>query len=128
MSTKHDRMHEQILEHGLKLNRLFRLNRPDPMTLCRQVHRLEVKAHRLAEDDCNGLIESEEKGERKENAILKSLNRILNFQAQNIPVFFNGDPRGYALKIKPEWMKKHNADLHCDWGGYGIIAPDFDGS
>lgn len=34
------------------------------------------------------------------------------------------DPRGYALKIRDEWMAKHETALHRDWGGYGIIAPD----
>lgn len=31
---------------------------------------------------------------------------------------------GYALKIHSEWTAKNAPDLHRDWGGYGIIAPD----
>lgn len=41
-----------------------------------------------------------------------------------VPVFINLDARGYALKIKDEYMLEHGLNLHRDWGGYGIIAPD----
>jgi hypothetical protein len=44
-------------------------------------------------------------------------------RANNI-IFANGDPRGYALKIRSEYVKNNNLDIHRDWGGYGIIAPD----
>ena len=125
--NKKDRMREQIMRHGFNLNRIFNLNRMDPVTLAKQVHRLEVKAHRLAEDNCNGFIESDAAYDKKENAILKSLDRILNFKAQNIPVFVNGDPRGYALKIDDAYVREHNLDIYRDWGGYGILAPEFDG-
>ena len=39
--------------------------------------------------------------------------------------FINGDPRGYALKINDP--KKHypRINLYQDFGGYGILAPDF---
>lgn len=47
-------------------------------------------------------------------------------QVLGVPVFLNRDPRGYALKIDDEWMRKHDAKLYRDWGGYGIIAPDID--
>lgn len=37
----------------------------------------------------------------------------------------NGDARGYALKIEDNYMRENNIVLFQDWGGYGIIAPDF---
>jgi len=40
-----------------------------------------------------------------------------------IPVFFNSDPRGYALKIKDDYTR--DITIYRDWGGYGILAPDF---
>ena len=40
-------------------------------------------------------------------------------------LFLNGDARGYALKIDDEYLKNNNFNIHRDWGGYGIIAPDF---
>jgi len=42
-----------------------------------------------------------------------------------VPVVINRDPRGYALKIEDEWFKDHDVRIHKDWGGYGILAPDF---
>lgn len=42
-----------------------------------------------------------------------------------VPVFLNGDPRGYALKIEDNWMRaRPELRLHSDWGGYGILAPE----
>lgn len=122
--NKKQQQRENILQHGLKINRIFNLNRSDPVTLCKQLRRLEARAHRLAEDGCNReMAEGEE--DRRESSIMKGLDNILNYKAQGIPVFFNGDPRGYALKIESEYVAEHNLDLHRDWGGYGIIAPDF---
>jgi len=37
-------------------------------------------------------------------------------------VFINGDPRGYALKIKDEFVRENNLTIYQDWGGYGILA------
>lgn len=40
--------------------------------------------------------------------------------------FFNHDPRGYALKIKQEFNETgSNRTFTTDWGGYGLLAPDF---
>ena len=57
--------------------------------------------------------------------------RVIDFHAIRnraplVPVFLNRDPRGYALKIKSEWMeaRRDSVRLHRDWGGYGILAPD----
>jgi hypothetical protein len=122
--TKKQRQAEAILQHGFKLKQIFNVDIP-PVTLCKKVHRLEVEAHRMAEQLCNGEIDQEGYEEKKEASILRRLNAILNFEAQGIPVFLNGDPRGYALKIDDSYVKAHNLDIHRDWGGYGIIAPEF---
>ena len=37
----------------------------------------------------------------------------------------NGDARGYALKIPDNYMRENNIRLFTDWGGNGILAPDF---
>ena len=122
--NKKQQQREDIMNHGFKINRAFNLNRSDPVTLCKQLHRLEVRAHRMAEQFCNGEI-SEDFNDRAEGSIMKSLDKILNFKAQGIPVIFNGDPRGYALKIESDYVRDHDIDIHRDWGGYGIIAPEF---
>jgi hypothetical protein len=122
--TKKQQQREAILQHGFKLIRVFNLPEgTGPTTLCKRVHRLEGEAHRLAKRACNEDL-GEEFIEKKEKSILKRLDVILNFRAQNIPVFLNGDPRGYALKIDDEYVREHNLDIHRDWGGYGIIAPE----
>jgi hypothetical protein len=124
--TKKEQQREAILQHGFNLIRVFKLPEgTGPTSLCKAVHRLEGEAHRLAENHCNGLIDQAGYEEKKEASILRRLDAILNFSAQNIPVFINGDPRGYALKIDNEYVKEHNLDIHRDWGGYGIIAPEF---
>ena len=125
--TKKQRMDAQILTHGLNLKRIFNIKDMGPVTLCKKVHRLENKAHRMAEDYCNGVV-TEEFQDRQEGSIMKSLDRVLNYTKQGVPVFFNGDPRGYALKIEDDYVREHNLEIHRDWGGYGIIAPEFDGS
>ena len=87
---------------------------------------IENKAHRLAEDFCNYGYESEEETEAIIDIILNKVDKLLNFKSQNIPVFFNGDPRGYALKIDDDYMRKNKIyPFYSDWGGFGIIAPSF---
>jgi hypothetical protein len=124
--TKKDAQREAIMRHGFNLIRAFNLPEGTlPVQLCKKVHRVEVEAHRMAEDLCNGVVDQENYADKKEQSILRRLDAILNFKAQNIPVFVNGDPRGYALKIDDAYVREHNLDIHRDWGGYGIIAPEF---
>ena len=40
-------------------------------------------------------------------------------------IFVNGDARGYALKIDDNYIRSNNFNIYRDFGGYGIIAPDF---
>ena len=126
--NKQNRMREQILKHGFNLQEIFNIHDIGPVTLAKKVHRIEVKAHKLAEDYCNGLLETDDFYEKKEGSILKSLDKVLDFTSKNIPVFVNGDPRGYALKIDDAYVKANDLDIHRDWGGYGILAPEFDGN
>jgi hypothetical protein len=120
--NKRDRMNQQIREHGENLKAIFNVDM-DADKLARKVHSIEVKAHRLAEEDCNTGNTPEDWDEK----ILKSLDKILGFKAKGIPVFVNGDPRGYALKIDDKYVREHDLKIHRDWGGYGILAPEFDG-
>ncbi len=117
---------DKILFHGLALQRIFPKSAQSggPVALYKRLHRLEAEAHRLAEDECNRPL-PEGYAERKSASILRRLDAILGFKAAGIPVFLNGDPRGYALKIDPDTMSAHDLDLHKDWGGYGIICPEF---
>jgi hypothetical protein len=123
-SAKKVRMYESIAKHGQNLAHLFGLHGADPVKLSKSVLRLENKAHRLAEDYSSRPL-PEGYVEKQEAAILRSLDKLLHFKKHGVPVFFNMDPRGYALKIDDEYMKSHNVNLHRDFGGYGILAPDF---
>jgi len=97
-----------------------------------RVRALEIEAHKLAEDQCNRPL-PEGYVERKKDSILARLDAILGFREQKIPVLCNSDPRGYGLKIHDAWMRqrwplgaRERPPIETDWGGYGIIAPDYD--
>lgn len=123
--NRKERMYQEIERHGKDLNTIFNLF-GDPIALCKRLHRVEVVAHRAATDYCNGEIETED-WEKITDTLLKRLDKILNFKAQNIPIIINGDARGYALKIKDDYLREKDFRIYKDWGGYGIIAPEFDG-
>ena len=129
--TQRPAMYEQIQKHGENLNRIFNTG-IDPVTLCKKLRSLEIKAHKLATDYCNG-----ENGVNSDNwevltaPILAQARKILypNGMTGDVKkdwcIFINGDCRGYALKIRSEYIKENNLTLYTDWGGYGILAPDF---
>jgi hypothetical protein len=125
--NKHERMNEQIRRHGENLQRIFNVDM-DADKLARKIHSLELKAHKLATDYCNGEngVDSEN-WEDLSDAILAKVDKVLNFKRQGIPVFVNGDARGYALKINDDYVRDNGIEIHKDWGGYGILAPEFDG-
>lgn len=136
--NKRKKMLQAIEQHGANLNAIFN-TKFDNITLCRKLYRLEKKASRASINLCNTntlhLNElnrytgydveqtSEEEQEKFFSDILNKVDKLLGFKAANVPVFINYDPRGYALKIKSEFIK--GKELTTDWGGYGIIAPDF---
>ncbi len=119
---------EKIVRHGLALQRIFPASKGPygggPVSLYKRLRRIEAEAHKLAEDQCNRQL-PEGYVERKEEAILKRLDDILGFKAAGIEIFCNGDPRGYALKIDDAVVKAKGLEIERDWGGYGIICPEF---
>lgn len=121
--NKRDRMKDDILKHGFNLKAIFPLNDWGPVELAKKLHRLETRAHRLAEEQCNEDVDHSEALDR----ILQKAIDILG--ANTLPVgkamFINQDPRGYALKIDDQFVRDNNLTIYRDWGGYGIIAPDF---
>lgn len=125
-TTVKNTMYEQIEKHGNNLNQIFNTGL-DNITLCKKLHSLERKAHDLCIIECNT-------GKDMDNyldKIMLKVHKILFPNKESInkelvkAVFLNGDPRGYALKIKSEYVASNNLDIYKDWGGYGIIAPDF---
>ena len=119
------KMYQDIENHGAKIINIFNLAADTgPLELCKKLHRIERKAHRFSTDYCNGVIDTDGWPDVIET-ILKSLDKILNFTAQGIPVFVNGDARGYALKIDSDYVRDNHLKIDRDMGGYGLIAPDF---
>ena len=119
------RMYLNIEKHGKNLNAIFNTG-IEPVTLCKKLFRLENKAHRLATEYCNGDIDIQE-WEKACDSIYSSLEKILKQDEKEIDIFINGDCRGYALKINDTWLRDNGFyyEIYQDWGGYGIIAPDF---
>jgi hypothetical protein len=118
------RQREAIERHGRQLLAIFpNATERDPVKLCRQLRKIQGGADLSIIRHCNyGL--TEESQDQAEQRALDALDRVLAWRAAGVPVFVNWDPRGYALKIRDEWVRAQGADIARDWGGYGIIAPE----
>lgn len=131
--TRHEkklRQSGQILSHGLKLLRIFTCPgyEAQPVALCKKLRRLEVEGNRHAERICNDEFYTQEAQDKKGDSIEKRLLEILGPTCKGVGklgIFVNLDPRGYALKIQSE--DAEGLDIHKDWGGFGIIAPEITG-
>jgi hypothetical protein len=67
-----------------------------------------------------------EEAEEKRNA--KILEQVKTLLPGLKTIFLNGDPRGYALKITSEernQLRDKGINLYSDFGGYGILSPEF---
>ena len=118
-----EKMYQKIRMHGEALKRLFIMPPDtDAVKLCKRVFRVENMAHRAAEDYCNGKIDGSAL-DSVERAIFRRLSKIFGMNVSG-PVFFNTDPRGYALKLT-EKETKESGFYFRDMGGNGILAPDF---
>jgi hypothetical protein len=123
--TQKIKMYEDIEKHGANLNALFNTGL-DNVKLAKKVYSLENKLHYIATDYCNGNLSGDDMGWKLESGkILEKLDKILGFVSKKIPVFANADCRGYSLKINDDYIKENNVTIYRDFGGYGIIAPDF---
>jgi len=98
----------------------------EALKLYKTLHRLETRVHRENEDDCNGtngLTERQEIARDK-----RRFNTYQNLLPGVTGLFINGDPRGYSLKLhvkETQELRQKDIYLMSDWGGYGILAPDF---
>lgn len=129
--NKKELTYERIKKHGENLNRIFDTGL-DPIALCKKLRRLESRASEASVKYCNGDFSIDEKDAVHyviSNKVAKLLGHPLETQEgckiACYPLFINSDPRGYALKIDDEYIREHNIDIYRDWGGYGILAPNF---
>ena len=72
--NKKQMMYDKIQKHGDNLKAIFNLD-IDSVKLCKQLFRLENKAHRLAEDYCNGITDNIDSETIK---IIDKVKKILN--------------------------------------------------
>lgn len=118
---------EAIKNHGRNILTIFpNTVVKDPLALCLRLRRIETAAHKNAEAYCNGEY-GERHYERKQDDALARLVRLLGVDdddPKRVWFTINGDPRGYALKIRDHVMRESKLMLYQDWGGYGILAPD----
>jgi len=119
-TTKKETMYQNIEKHGNNLNVIFGTNY-EPISLSKKLFRLERQANKIATDWCNGVIDEES----IDNHVKPILDKVTKILGSKYPVKFNGDARGYSLKISDKIVKDNNLVIYQDWGGYGIIAPDF---
>lgn len=123
MATKKQLIANNILTHAFRLNEYFGVT-PEPgnvLTLSKALFRMETKVHKLAENYCNGVIPDMPEYDDKLKDLL-----IKHGATKNVDkVFINQDPRGYALKINLDIENDSSEFYFRDWGGYGVLAPDF---
>lgn len=125
MKTKYY-MARDIVRHVDALAGLFPAIADDRAAAWDRLQQLERQGQTLAVQLCNGWIEQDEY-EKRSASLLARVDKLTGYKAAGVPVFHNGDPRGYALKINWETREQRAPEVHTDWGGYGILAPDFGG-
>ena len=118
---------DQFFRHVCNLQTLSGVNSyHEALEIYKKLHRIEARLSRIFTNECNGYLEITEEQEEKRNT--KILKTIKAFLPSLKTIFLNGDPRGYALKIKPEEreeLRNKGINLYSDFGGYGILAPEF---
>ena len=124
MSKRTKKMYEQIAKHGNDLLTIFPdATIQDPVLLCKRLRYYERKAEASTVALCNGYSESlQAYHEAALDRIEKKVKKLLGIN-DDVTIFINRDPRGYALKMTEEFTA--NKVSYRDWGGYGILAPDF---
>ena len=125
MISKKERMTQNIIKHGNDLLAIFPATKVDnAIELCKKLRRYELKAERITTALCNGCdSETEERYELELERIEGKVLKLLGVESCFLPFFINRDPRGYALKLSDTYVA--DKQIHKDWGGYGILAPDF---
>ena len=105
-----------FIRHLEVIRELSGIDMPYPFDIWEQLVKLEKKATRMSVKDCNTGSDSNFEPIKK-----KVLKLLPNLAPEDF--YLNLDPRGYALKIEDK--KARELNMWSDWGGYGIIAPEF---
>ncbi len=121
------------------LGRHLGMNEPDGKTISVHLFILEREMHKCAEAYCNGekvsitfnrqrhefdFRNDEEAWEKACEVGHSALRKIFNGHSIK-GAFFNGDARGYAVKLEPNSIQI-DPPLHRDFGGYQILSPEIE--
>lgn len=116
---------EKMREYGSVLKKVFRLPEDvDSLQLMKGICRLERKLHRASEWYCNGWMDDKKYLKVKGEIALGLAKLGIDFGN----IIFNADPRGASLKLDinyTQYLRKEGIMVDVDWGGDGILAPDF---
>lgn len=134
--AERERMYKRIENHGHLLIDFFDLcpKHTDPISLCKRLRRLEREGERLGlalcsdEHFCDSHTEDEIKAIA--DSILQRVADVLSLSHEDLygkeqTIILNRDPRGYALKMSEAASRDWRG--YKDFGGYGILAPKFNG-
>ena len=90
-------------------------------TFFRSLRRYEVKISRMNVWDCErpNFKWPENFDQKVTEKLAAKFERADLFRKE---FFINSDPRGYALKLRLE--ENESRQIHRDFGGYGILAPN----
>jgi len=108
------------LNHMKVLAYLGGIDEWDAPKLYAKLKRIESKVHRWMEDECNYPDTNYDTE--------KQLAKVQKLLPLATGLFINGDPRGYSLKMREadvNALREKGMSIYCDWGGYGILAPEF---
>lgn len=133
-TSKKETMYNNITRHGNALLTLFPYAiEQRPVNLCKKLRTMQGKIDRHILGYCNGTTDERTLDEATDKT-LAGIRKLLGIsipEAEAMGLFVNRDPRGYALKLDDAFTREYNghheADkrIYTDWGGYGILAPDF---
>ena len=113
----------QANHHAALLRLAAPKNKKSGVQIWRALRKVECTLSSVAAAICSRPMPEDawENAARKaEAAIVRALGRLPD------GLRFNGDPRGYALKIDVQAGGFIPEGMHRDWGGYGILAPVID--
>lgn len=102
------------------LGEMFNVGVINPYATFEILLKAEREANRRATKECNEAI-SEEDSDKWWDNFNRRLTKNLGVEKMPDGFFINHDPRGYALKMR----EKTFDGLWTDFGGYGILAPNF---
>lgn len=114
---------EQRIKHIQNLAVIFKIDYDKMKAKFATLKAIEMHGRKAAIDYCNGYIDSE--GWEKVCEKLGNQLMLMGIDPDlRKNLIFNGDARGYFLKISDEYTRANRLQIECDWGGYGIICPE----